>query len=152
MENTIRKAFHVEATIEHLYPMMEKLREVLDIAQDSGNRPPYTKESRLHVEVCFEEVYVNIASYAYPDGTGAADISVEMAGDELMLVFEDSGIPCNPLEKEDPDLDAELLDRQIGGLGIYIVKKLMDHVDYVYRNGKNHLTLTKLLPREEEEG
>ena len=152
MENTIRKVFHVEATIEQLYPMMEQLMEVIDIAQDSGNRPPYTKESLLNVEVCFEEIYVNIVSYAYPDGVGSADISVEMTGDELVLVFEDSGIPYNPLEKADPDLDEELLERELGGFGIYIVKKLMDHVDYVYRNGKNHLTLTKLLLREEEEG
>jgi anti-sigma regulatory factor (Ser/Thr protein kinase) len=90
-----------------------------------------------------EEAYVNVASYAYTPGTGPVTLKVEKSASEIRITFLDSGVPFNPLEKEDPDVSLPASERQIGGLGIFMVKKSMDNVQYAYLDGKNILTLTK---------
>ena len=91
-----------------------------------------------------EEVAVNVATYAYPDGDGRVAITWEddADGKRVRVRFEDSGVPFNPLENPAPDLAAPLQERAIGGLGIMMVRRLMDDVQYVYLEGKNVLTLT----------
>ncbi len=94
--------------------------------------------------IAAEEIFVNIASYAYGDGGGTADIYTDI--DEqgyFKMVFEDRGVPYNPLEKNDPDISLNAEERGVGGLGIYMVKKSMDNMHYTYRNGKNRLTVLK---------
>jgi anti-sigma regulatory factor (Ser/Thr protein kinase) len=93
--------------------------------------------------VAAEEIFVNIANYAYPPGE-TGDVFISVKGDAV-LRFEDTGQPYNPLEKADPDLDVPLMEREIGGLGIYLVKNLMDKVEYEHTGGKNVLTITKSL-------
>jgi len=102
----------------------------------------------MQIQVAAEEIFVNIAHYAYPSGKGQAQVLLDFEGEDpatMSLRFLDSGIPFNPLEKEDPDVTASAADRKIGGLGIYMVKKSMDSVDYMYEDGKNVLTLKKKL-------
>jgi len=104
---------------------------------------------QTQVQVAAEEIFVNIAHYAYPEGGGKAHIWLDFekdpeGGPETMILrFLDSGVPFDPLAKADPDVTATAEERRIGGLGIYMVKKSMDDVTYMYEDGKNILTLRK---------
>ena len=104
-------------------------------------------KTQMQVEVVVEEVFVNIAQYAYVPRTGEATVGVELSGDPaaVTLRFRDRGIPYDPLARQDPDITAPAEERQIGGLGILMTKKLMDEVRYEYRDGQNILTLKKNL-------
>ncbi len=95
--------------------------------------------------VAVEEIFVNIASYAYGEGTGEACLSFRFDEEErlMTLVVKDEGVPFNPLERAEPDITLSAADREIGGLGIFITKKTMDTVAYHFENGKNILTMTK---------
>ena len=99
----------------------------------------------MQVTLVVEELYVNIASYAYGDSIGKAVITCDLDKDagKLTLIFEDRGVPFDPLAKEDPDIDAPAEDRPIGGLGIFLTKKIMDTVSYEYDNGVNRFTAVK---------
>ena len=100
--------------------------------------------------VAVEEIFVNIASYAFePNQEKDVTISVSV-GREAVIRFEDAGRPFNPWDQSGPDLDIPLTEREIGGLGIYLAKKLMDKVEYEYTGGKNILTITKEASRKEE--
>ena len=92
-----------------------------------------------------EEIFVNIANYAYGKSTGFAEILAEVKNGEITIVFKDGGIRYNPLAKEDPDITLSAEDRAIGGLGIFLVKKNMDSVFYENKDGKNIFTITKKL-------
>ncbi|MDR1205278.1 MAG: ATP-binding protein [Peptococcaceae bacterium] len=103
-------------------------------------------QARMHVALAVEEIFVNIAHYAYAPGeAGAATVRCEAdAGTgRLTVVFTDGGAPYDPLAKADPDVTLPLEERPIGGLGIFITKRLMDAVDYRFENGKNVLTIVK---------
>ena len=101
----------------------------------------------MQIDVAVEEIFVNIASYAYTPGKGNAAVKVEILKDPLtaVITFIDSGVRYDPLSKEDPDITLGTEQRQIGGLGVFMTKKLMDEVSYEYRDGKNILTLKKRL-------
>lgn len=92
-----------------------------------------------------EELFVNVAHYAYAPDVGEVEITVQVDGDKLMMKFIDGGRPFNPLEKKDPDVTLAAEDREIGGLGVFMVKRLVDNIYYEYVDGKNILTLEKLL-------
>ena len=95
--------------------------------------------------VALEEVFVNVAHYAYPDGEG--DMSLQIGFDDqsrtVTFRMSDKGVPFDPLAKPDPDITLSAQDREIGGLGIFIAKKTMDSLNYSYENGENILTMIK---------
>lgn len=97
------------------------------------------------INVAVDELFSNIANYAYAPKMGLAKVSLDMSDDgkTVRVTFEDSGVPYNPLAKKDPDVTLSADDRQIGGLGIYMVKKTMDDVTYEFKNGKNILSIIK---------
>ena len=99
--------------------------------------------TQMQVDLVVEEVFVNIARYAYGDEIGEAEISADIEDGVLTLVFRDSGVPYNPLEKDDPDITLSADEREIGGLGIFLVKKNMDEVSYDYVDGHNVFTMKK---------
>ncbi len=99
--------------------------------------------TRMQIALTVEEIFVNIASYAYPEGAGEARIDVAAENGVLTLTFADGGVAYDPTEKPDPDLTLSAEKRQIGGLGVYLVKKTMDSVSYRRENGQNILTVTK---------
>lgn len=97
------------------------------------------------INIAVDELFANIARYAYPDKPGSVTICVETEKEppEIAITFKDGGIPYNPLEKEDPDIHLSVENRKPGGLGVYIVKKSMDGVTYDYKDGQNILRIRK---------
>lgn len=99
----------------------------------------------MQIEIAVEEIFVNIANYAYYPQTGEATVYCEVKGDspEAVIQFTDQGKPFDPLAKEDADISQDALIDREGGLGILMVKKSMDSVNYAYKDGKNILTISK---------
>ena len=106
---------------------------------------------RMHIELVTEEIFVNIASYAYSEPGGF--VTIRRSGGEgpdgLTLTFIDGGVRYDPLKKPDPDLTLSAEDRPIGGLGVFLVKKIVDEAHYKYEEGKNILTVRKVIGEEE---
>jgi len=102
-------------------------------------------KTQLAISVVIEEVFVNIASYAYPKGGGNAVASFEFDPESRTATFEfrDNGIPFDPLKQKEPDITLSAEERGIGGLGIFITRKTMDNVEYRYENSENILTMKK---------
>lgn len=97
----------------------------------------------MQIPLALEEAFVNVANYAYPQTSGEAELSVEGMDNTVKIVLSDRGIPFDPLKKDDPDITLSADKRNIGGLGIFMVKKIMDKVEYSYTDGKNILTMYK---------
>ena len=125
----------------------DALSEVMAFTEECLESFDCPMKSSMAICVAVEEIFVNIASYAYGDSKGNATLSFGFDESErlMTLVVSDEGIPFNPLEREEPDITLSAADRDIGGLGIFITKKTMDTVSYKNENGKNILTMTKKL-------
>lgn len=104
---------------------------------------------RMQIDVAIDELFGNIAHYAYNPDTGPATVQVEVRQNplEVIITFIDNGIPYNPLEKADPDITLSAEEREPGGLGIYMVKKTMDNISYEYKDGQNILKIKKVLDK-----
>lgn len=100
---------------------------------------------KVQIDVAIDELFGNISHYAYHPGKGKAVVRVGIRNSPpaAVLTFIDSGIPYNPLEREDPDIHLSAEERRPGGLGIYMVKKIMDEMAYEYKDGENIVTITK---------
>ena len=107
---------------------------------EGANIPP---KAVMQIDVAFEELFVNVAHYAYGEKVGDVTIDVETNNDQICITLKDSGAPFDPLAKPDPDINAPLEERQIGGLGIFMVKKTMDGVSYEYIDNMNCTTIKK---------
>ena len=131
-----------QLTIKADISLLDQVLSFADGILEQNNCP---LKVQTQIDVAIEEIFVNIAHYAYPEGEGNAVIEIEADKDakKVRIVFEDGGIPYNPLEKEDPDISLSSEDRPIGGLGIFLVKKTMDDMSYEYKDGKNRLTIIK---------
>jgi len=124
--------------------VVKNLSGILNFVNSELEKKNCTPEIQDMINVAVEEIFVNIAHYAYEPDTGDVIMSVSV-GDKAVVIFEDTGKPYNPIECAEPDLETEISDREIGGLGIYLVKKLMDSIEYSRVNNKNILTITKNL-------
>ncbi|MCR5001331.1 MAG: SpoIIE family protein phosphatase [Lachnospiraceae bacterium] len=128
----------------------EKLNDVLGFVDERLEKLDCPLKIQTQIDVAVEELFVNIAHYAYEPKEGDATIrfATEDDGAVAAITFIDSGIPYNPLEKPDPDVTLPAEERQIGGLGIYMVKNSMDDVEYQYTDGHNVLTIKKKIRQE----
>lgn len=128
----------LQASDDTLYTVLDAIERQLD-----ANECPEVVKSLMLVAV--EEIYVNIAHYAYGGKSGEAVINLDIKQNPkcCQVEFRDRGIPYNPLAKADPDITLSAEERDIGGLGIYMVKQSMDRVEYRYEDGCNILTLEK---------
>ena len=138
----------VTADVNNLQSVMSFLQTHLD-AQDCP------RKARMAIELAVEEVFVNIAMYAYVSGNGEVTVRICPSGDGpadetapegsrgIEVTFIDQGIPYDPLAREDPDVTLPANQRRIGGLGIFLIKQQMDDVTYEHRDGSNILTLKK---------
>ncbi len=98
----------------------------------------------MQLNLAIEEAVVNVMDYAYPPGTkGEVDIEVKADADKLMFTISDSGVPFDPTAKAEVDTTLSAEERQIGGLGIHLVRHIMDHVEYERKDGHNFLRLSK---------
>jgi len=126
-----------------LYEVLEFMHQHLD---EHGVSP----KIRFQLDIVAEEIFVNIANYAYPDHKGDVIFTVSFAEEQtgrpyVSISFSDQGIFFDPLAHEDPDTTLSAAEREIGGLGILMVKKYMDGMYYEYKDGSNILTMKKYL-------
>ena len=130
----------VSAKTESLESVLEFIGKILSpFGVDSS------KQNRI--KIAAEEIFINIASYAYPDSQGEVTVCAGIERGVFTAEFFDEGIPYNPLDKNEPDISLPPEEREIGGLGVFMVKKIMDKVDYRYdyEYGRNVLTVSKIL-------
>ena len=127
----------------------ENLLEVQSFIDEQLEEVGCPMTTQIAIDVAVEELFVNIASYAYGDGNGNAVVQVTVLEDPLSveITFIDNGVQYDPLAKEDPDVTLSAKERKKGGLGIFMVKNTMDNVSYEYKDGKNILTIKKNLNR-----
>jgi anti-sigma regulatory factor (Ser/Thr protein kinase) len=123
----------------------DKLYEVQDFVNAELEENDCPMATQLLIEISLEELFVNISHYAYPEGNGWAEIHVGVEDGVMELTLIDGGIPFDPLAKPDPDVTLMAEDRQIGGLGIYMVKQKMGAMEYQRKDDKNILTIRKKL-------
>ena len=151
------KEITVDATVKNLTVVNDFVEELLAGTDCSV-------KTKLKIDLVVEEIFVNIANYAYKPDTGDADILIETMdscpipedaqkdmsesekkGKWLRVTLSDSGTPFNPLSKEDPDVTLPAQERRIGGLGIFMVKKSMDYMYYEFKDDKNNISICKKL-------
>lgn len=132
------KELKLEAIIDNIAPVTDWVNEILEQAD-------CPVKIQLQIDVAIDEIITNIASYAYGEEGGDFTVQAEMQTEprQLKLRFIDNGTPFDPLQKADPDTSLSAEERQIGGLGIYLVKKTMDEVSYTYDTCHNILTVVK---------
>lgn len=122
--------------------VMEHLNLVLDFVKRLLEKKNALESDVSNVQFVIDEIFSNIVAYAYPDKKGEVMISCDLSQEnQIIVMVEDGGIAYNPLEKENPDIEQPLLEREIGGLGIFLVKNMVDEMLYSYEDGKNKLTL-----------
>lgn len=126
----------IQATVENLDSVLEYVEDILG---ENGVSPKIC----ITMAIAVEELFVNIAHYAYGENTGDAEVVCECNDNKIYVTFTDSGIEFNPLLRPDPDVTLSAQDRSIGGLGIYMTKKSMDDMIYKREDGKNILTIVK---------
>ena len=131
-----------EITMKAVIDNIPAVTEFIDAQLEAVDCP---MKAQMQIDVAIDEIFSNIAHYAYPDGTGDATIRFEYdpkAG-EATVCFRDRGVPYNSLDKSDPDVTLPAVERAVGGLGIFLVKKLMDRITYDYVDGMNVLSIIK---------
>ena len=126
---------------------VENIEVVTDFVNEQLEELDCPMKVQMQIDIAIDELFGNIAHYAYNPEVGDATVRVEVIEDPLAVVitFIDSGVPYDPLAKEDPDTTLSAEDRKIGGLGIYMVKKSMDEITYEYKDGQNILAIKKNL-------
>lgn len=134
------KELTIAATVENIGTVTEFVNEQLE-ALDCPMR------AQMQIDIAIDELFGNIAHYAYNPNVGNATVRVEVTEEPLAVIitFIDGGVPYDPLKAVDPDITLSAEERQIGGLGIYMVKKSMDEITYEYKDGKNILSIKKKL-------
>ena len=132
------KELTIAANLESITPVTAFIDEQLEALDCS-------MKAQMQIDIAIDELFGNIARYAYGEGQGDATVRFDFdeATRTVSITFNDSGMPFDPLEKADPDVTLSANEREIGGLGIFMVKKTMDKMEYSYENGFNILTIHK---------
>lgn len=131
-----RQTLSVDATLEHYAEVIAFIDKLL--AQNGCD-----EENRLRVQLAVDEIFTNIATYAYGNEGGQVEIAFSCKDGMAEITFADNGVPYDPLQKDDPDLTLSPEELQVGGLGVFIAKNNMDAISYRYENNRNILTMSK---------
>ena len=131
LHNAIYKAPASKEHYKEFYQWLHQICADWNVSEELTNK----------IDMCGEEIYANIAFYAYEQSEGEIKVSIQKENNEITLKFEDSGVPYNPLEKPDPDITLPPEQRPLGGLGIFMVKEMADEIQYEYLNESNILSL-----------
>ena len=134
------KELTIAATVENIEVVTDFVNQQLELLA-------CPMKAQMQIDIAIDELFSNIAHYSYNPEVGQATVRVEVVENPLAvtITFIDNGIPYDPLAKEDPDLTLSAEERQIGGLGIYMVKKSMDEITYEYKDGQNILSIKKCI-------
>lgn len=126
---------------------IENIEAVTDFVNEQLEALDCPMKAQMQIDIAIDELFSNIAHYAYNPEIGQATVRVEVIEDPLAvtITFIDNGVPYDPLAKADPDTTLSAEEREIGGLGIYMVKKSMDDITYEYKDGQNILAIKKNL-------
>ncbi len=139
VQPTIERRLTLPNDIETI-PQLSEFIET--IADEAGLDMSFT----MSLNLALEEAVVNVMTYAYPEGSiGYVDIDIIINGEQFLCIISDSGTPFDPTQNPEADTSLSADDRPIGGLGIHLVRQIMDKVSYQYLNSRNVLTLTKQL-------
>ena len=132
------KELNIAATVENIETVTDFVNEQLEAID-------CPMKAQVQIDVAIDELFGNIAHYAYNPEVGPATVRVEVEENPMAvkISFIDNGVPYDPLTQKDPDTTLSAEDREIGGLGIYMVKKTMDHISYEYKDGQNILKIKK---------
>ena len=136
----------VEHTTNKTFPAKtESLSNILGFVEETLEGFECPLKIQTAICVAIEEVFVNVAHYAYPNSEGDMSLHIGFDAKTRVVTFcmTDKGVPFDPLQKPDPDITLSAEEREIGGLGIFIAKKTMDSISYSYENGENILTMIK---------
>lgn len=133
-----------ELTIAAVVENIDTVTEFVNVQLEALN---CSMKAQMQIDIAIDELFGNIAHYAYNPDVGSATVRVEVTEEPLAVIitFIDGGVPYDPLKNVDPDISLSAEDRQLGGLGIYMVKKSMDEISYEYKDGKNILSIKKKL-------
>jgi len=136
----MKRELTLPATVDNIETVTDFVNEYLDEIGCS-------MKIQMQIAVVIDELFSNIAYYAYAPSVGDATVSIDYNEEaaEIELIFVDCGVKFNPLEKDEPDVTLSAAERTIGGMGIFMVKKLMDDIAYEYVNGYNVLIIRKKL-------
>ena len=134
------KELTIAATVENIDVVTGFVNEQLEALE-------CPMKAQMQIDIAIDELFGNIAHYAYNPDVGEATVRVEVQKEPLSVIitFIDGGVPYDPLAAADPDTTLPAEERGIGGLGIFMVKKSMDEIAYRYENGKNILSIRKKL-------
>ena len=126
---------------------VENIEAVTDFVNQQLEELACPMKAQMQINIAIDELFSNIAHYSYNPEIGQATVRVEVMENPLAvsITFIDNGVPYDPLSKENPDLTLSAEERQIGGLGIYLVKKSMDEITYEYKDGQNILSIKKCI-------
>ena len=132
------KELTIDATVQNI----EKVTAFVDEQLAQLNCP---LKAQMQIDIAIDELFGNIAHYAYNPKTGPATVRIDVLQDPLSVVvtFIDNGKAYDPLAREDPDISLTAQEREIGGLGIFMVKQCMDEISYEYKDGQNILCIKK---------
>ena len=132
------KELTLAATVENIETVTEFVNAQLELLD-------CPIKAQMQIDIAIDELFGHIAHYAYNTEVGSATVRVEVSEAPLAVIitFIDNGVPYDPLGKDDPDITLSAEEREIGGLGIYMVKKSMDEITYEYKNGQNILKIKK---------
>lgn len=132
------KELTLAATVDNIETVTDFINEQLEAAD-------CPMKAQMQIDIAVDEIFGNITHYAYTPETGNATVRVEIEENpqSAVITFIDNGIPYNPLTQAEPDVTLSADERQIGGLGIFMVKKTMDEVTYEYKDGQNVLCIKK---------
>ena len=122
---------------------VENIETVTDFVNEALETMDCPMKAQMQIDIAIDELFSNIAYYAYAPDTGDATVQVEAVSGGVEVTFIDRGVPYDPLSSQDPDTGLSVEEREIGGLDIFMVKKSMNEVRYQHRDGQNILTIRK---------
>ncbi len=122
---------------------LQNLESMFAFIRQAAARQGFDGQATNKIQLACEEALVNVINYAYPGKGGELDIECVNRPDRLVITISDSGVPFDPLALPEPDINAPFEERKIGGLGIFMMRKIMDDVSYRREGGRNILTLEK---------
>lgn len=122
---------------------VDNLHHVLEFLESELENHECSMKISTALAIAIEELFVNVASYSYPDGEGDCTLKIDFDGDDCIMTLIDKGIPFDPVAKTDPDISLSAEERDIGGLGILMVKKTMDDMRYERKDDQNILVMRK---------